>query len=270
MTQRAVPVPRQSVLGRTLNLVDYWWTVYRRTWKGSVVSSFVSPLLYVLALGVLLGGFVEAGPETLEGADSYLTFVVPGLLAAQSMLLAFSEGTYPVMSGLRWHKTFFSMVATPLGPAEVVLSNLGFMVFRVLTTSAVFCLVMVPFGVFETAPGALAAFAVQPLVMLAFGAPLLAYSCALKDEGGYTVVYRLLMMPLFLFSGAFFPVGNLDGPLQLAARATPLWHGVDLTRMLSQGTWDTGSALLHLGYLSALAAVGAWAGLVLLRRRVHR
>ena len=66
-------------------MVDYWATVYRRTWRGSVVSSFVTPLLYVLAMGVLLGGFIKGDPATLEGAPTYLAFVAPGMLAAQSM-----------------------------------------------------------------------------------------------------------------------------------------------------------------------------------------
>ena len=79
--------------------VDYWWTYYKRTWKGSIVSSFLSPLFYVLAMGVLLGGFVHATPSQLEGATSYLAFVVPGLIAAQAMTTGVAETTYPVMGG---------------------------------------------------------------------------------------------------------------------------------------------------------------------------
>ena len=58
--------------------VDYWVTVFKRTWRGSAISSFVSPLFYVVAMGVLLGGFIDADPSRLEGATSYLAFVVPG------------------------------------------------------------------------------------------------------------------------------------------------------------------------------------------------
>ena len=81
--------------------VDYWWTYYKRTWKGSIVSSFLSPLFYVLAMGVLLGGFISAPPSQLEGATSYLAFVVPGLIAAQAMTTGVAETTYPVMSLVR-------------------------------------------------------------------------------------------------------------------------------------------------------------------------
>jgi lipooligosaccharide transport system permease protein len=64
-------------------MTDYWLTVYKRSWRGSVISSFVTPLLYVLAMGVLLGGFIKGDPAKLEGATSYLMFVAPGMVAAQ-------------------------------------------------------------------------------------------------------------------------------------------------------------------------------------------
>ena len=75
--------------------VDYWLTVYRRTWRGTAVSSFVAPLFYVLAMGVLLGGFIDVDPDGLEGATSYLSFLVPGLVAALAMQTAVGETTYP-------------------------------------------------------------------------------------------------------------------------------------------------------------------------------
>ena len=110
--------------------LDYWATVYRRTWKGTVVSSFVNPLLYVLAMGVLLGGFIAGDPAKLEGAPTYLAFIAPGLLAAQSMQTAVGETTYPVMSMVKWQKVYFGMQATPLRPVDLVNAHLGFIVFR--------------------------------------------------------------------------------------------------------------------------------------------
>ena len=83
---------------------DYWLTVYRRTWRGTVISSFVTPLLYVLSMGVLLGGFIEADPATLDGATTYLAFVAPGLVAAHAMQLVIGEMTYPVMAMVKWQR----------------------------------------------------------------------------------------------------------------------------------------------------------------------
>ncbi len=237
-------------------MVDYWWTVYRRTWKGSVVSSFVTPLFYVLAMGVLLGGFIKGDPAKLEGATSYLAFVAPGMLAAQSMQLAFGELTYPVMSGIKWHKTYFAMVATPLSVRDVVQSQVGFVLVRIVMTSAVFCLVMAPFGVFASVGGALLAFLAQVLVGAAFATPVFALSAYLRTEMGFSLVFRLGMLPMFLFSGAFFPVANLGGALEVLAKVTPLWHGVDLTRRLTTGHVEALPVLVHLVYLGALAVVG--------------
>ena len=106
MASRAGPPPRPRVLpdwqmvGRQRS---YWATVYLRTWKGSVVTSFVMPLLYVLAMGVLLGGFVQAGAD-LDGAPTYLAFVAPGLVAAQAMQTATGETTWPVMCSIKWQR----------------------------------------------------------------------------------------------------------------------------------------------------------------------
>ena len=250
-------------------LADYWLIVYRRTWKGSVVGSFANPLFYVLAMGVLLGGYVSGGPAQLEGAPSYLAFVAPGLLAAQAMQVAFGEVTYPVMSMVKWQKAYFGMVASPLSVREVILAHLGFVLCRVLFSCGVFVVVMAPFGVFATAWGAVLAFAVQALVGLAFAAPVYAFSAGLRNESAFALLYRLGLIPLFLFSGSFFPITNLDGWMQVLARATPLWHGVDLTRMLTLDRVDPVTAAIHVGYLVALTALGwVWAVRRLTRRLV--
>jgi len=251
---------------RAVRMTDYWATVYRRTWRGSAISSFVVPLLYVLAMGVLLGGFVKGDPARLEGATSYLAFVVPGLLAAQSMTTVFGEVTYPVMGMIKWQRIYFGMIATPLSVPDIVFSHLGFVVFRVATVSAVFLAVTAPFGVYESVPGVLAAFFVQLLIGLAFATPVYALSATLRNENGFALVFRLGMIPMFLFSGAFFPVSNLGPFLETLARVTPLWHGVDLTRMLVLGRVDGPMALVHVVYLSALALVG-W---VLVTRQLQK
>jgi lipooligosaccharide transport system permease protein len=257
-----------STLTMALRQADYWATVYKRTWRGSVVSSFLMPLLYVAAMGVLLGGYVDRGGARLEGASSYLAFVAPGLLAAQAMQTATGEVTYPVMGAIKWNKTYFGMIASPLRVSDVVAAHLGFVLFRVATSSGVFLLVIALFGVVSTAWGGVLAFAVQVLVGLAFAAPLFGFTAGLTNEAGFAVVYRLLVMPLFLFSGAFFPIANLSPPLEWVARLTPLWHGVDLTRMLTLDRVDWTVAAVHVAYLAVLAAVGWWWAVRRLTRRL--
>ena len=253
MTDSTAP---DHVFSGAARLTDYWATVYRRTWKGSAITSFVNPLFYVLAMGVLLGDYVSAGSDQLDGAPSYLAFMAPGLLAAQSMQTVFGETTYPVMGMIKWQKTYFGMIASPLSVREVILGQLGFVLFRVGLTSAVFTLVMAPFGVYATVWGAFLAYLVQFLVALAFATPIFAFSAGLKNEAPFALLFRLGMIPLFLFSGAFFPISNLDPWMEALARATPLWHGVDLTRMLTLDTVDVGTALVHVAYLATLAVLG--------------
>jgi lipooligosaccharide transport system permease protein len=259
------PVPRWEMVRR---LMPYWAVVYRRTWKGSVVTSFVMPLLYVVAMGVLLGGFVRADAG-LEGAPSYLAFVAPGLAAAQAMQTATGETTWPVMGNLKWHKTYFAQVGTPISVVDVVAAHLLFVVLRLATTSAVFLLVLAPFGVFSSATGVLLAWPVLVLVGLGFAGPLFAYSASIRSEDAFALVFRLLVIPLFLFSGAFFPVDNLSPALEQVARLTPLWHGVDLTRMLVLGHLRAGPALVHVAYLLVLAVVGWWLAVWRLSRRME-
>jgi lipooligosaccharide transport system permease protein len=259
------PLPRWDMV---LRQGSYWATVYRRTWKGSVVTSFVMPLLYVLAMGVLLGGFVSAGAD-LEGAPTYLAFVAPGLAAAQAMQTATGETTWPVMGNIKWHGTYYAMVATPLAVADVVAAHLVFVLFRIATTSAVFLAVMAPFGVFESVGGVLLAWPVLVLVGLSFAGIFFAYSATIRSEESFAIIYRLLVIPLFLFSGAFFPIANLSAPLEWVARLTPLWHGVDLTRMLVLGEVRPGLALVHLAYLVVLGLVGWWLAVWRLEKRME-
>jgi lipooligosaccharide transport system permease protein len=124
-------------------------------------------------------------------------------------------------------------------------------------TSGVFLLVLSPFGVFTSVTGVLLAWPVLVLVGMSFAGFLMAFSASIKDESGFSLVFRLMVIPLFLFSGAFFPIENLGPVLETVARFTPLWHGVDLTRMLVLDQVRPGAAALHLVVLVTLSVTGA-------------
>jgi lipooligosaccharide transport system permease protein len=259
MSSRTFSVPAQpGRLTMVLRQTEYWRTVYRRTWRGSVISSFISPLFYVAAMGLLLGGFIDAGGSELEGAPTYLAYIAPGLLAAHVMQTAAGEVLWPVMGMIKWNKTYYGMIATPLTPADIVAAHLAFVLFRVATTAAVFMAVLALFGIFATWSGALLAFGVQLLVGLAFGSVIYGFTAGLSSEAGFALIYRLVIIPLFLFSGAFFPISNLSAPLEWLARLTPLWHGVDLTRMLTLGSLEGATAVVHLAYLTVMSGLGWW------------
>lgn len=253
-----------------LRQYDYWATAYRRTWKGSVFSSFLGPLLYLAAMGVGLGKLVDqgAGSATLGGV-SYLAYIAPGLLAAAAMQTGVGESTYPVMGKIKWNYVFHAMVATPLRPFDVVLGQLGFIAFRVFTTCAVFLGVVAAFGAIES-PLGMFILGVALLVGLAFAAPVFAIATRLESDSGFAMIYRFGIIPMFLFSGAFFPVSQLPDGIEWLAYLTPLWHGVALSRDLSLGHLSLWPDLGHVAYLLVWIGIGTWLTVLGLTRRLVR
>ena len=259
---------RLSVWQGMVRQYDYWWTVYKRTWKGSLVTSFASPLFYVLAMGVLLGGFVHVSASRLDGAPSYLAFVVPGLIAAQAMQTAVFETTYPVMGAIKWHKSFYAQLASPLEVRDLANAMLMFTLFRVGSTCGVYFLVMAPFGVFGSWWGPPLAWLVTMLVGMAFATWTFAFSAHVRSEASFGLIFRLGLIPLFLFSGSFFPISNLGPALAWVARLTPLWHGVNLTRMLCLDHVEGSTAVVNAAVLLVVLAPGWWLAVRSLSRRL--
>jgi lipooligosaccharide transport system permease protein len=246
----------------------FWLTDYRRTWRGSVCSTVLSPVLYLGAMGLGLGSLVDARDPATLGGVSYLVFLAPGLLAASAMQTAFSSSTYPVLGSVKWLKTYQAAAATPLRPRDIFHGHLLFTLLRLAITSAIFMAVMAAFGAARSA-WVIAALPVAVLTGLAFAAPIEAFSVLQTRDQPFSVLYRFVLIPLFLFSGTFFPISQLPAWVRPLAYVTPLWHGVALCRSLSLGTVTAGSALEHVGYLALLAAAGVAAGNRAYRRRLY-
>lgn len=245
----------------------YWLTNYRRTWRGSIYTSFLSPVLYLGAMGLGLGKLVDAHGTARLGGVSYLAFLAPGLLAAAAMQSGIEESTYPVLGSVKWRGTYYAAAASPLRPADIFHGHLLFTIMRLAMNSAIFLLVMAAFGAI-TSPWVLAAVPVAVLTGLAFAAPVEAWAITVSKDTSFALVFRFGMIPLFLFSGTFFPVTQLPVWIRPLAYVTPLWHGVALCRSLSLGTATLGGALVHVGYLTALAAVSIVVGNRTYRRRL--
>jgi lipooligosaccharide transport system permease protein len=176
------------------------------------------------------------------------------------MQMAVGETTYPVMGGIKWHKSYHAQMATPLEVRDLVNAHLVFVLARVASACAVFMLVLAPFGVFESWWGPFLAWGAQVLVGMAFATVVFGFSARLRSEEGFGVLFRLGVVPLVLFSGSFFPVSNLGPLLEWVARFTPLWHGVNLSRMLCLDTVDWPLAVLHVVVLGTITAAGwLWA-----------
>jgi lipooligosaccharide transport system permease protein len=243
----------------------FWLTNYRRTWRGSIYTSVASPVLYLAAMGLGLGKLVDQHGTARLGDVSYLAFLAPGLLAAAAMQTALGESTYPVLASVKWLKTYQAAAATPLRPADLFRGHLLFTSMRLLMNSVIFLVVMTAFGAARS-PWVLMTIPVCLLTGLAFATPIEAFAITCDKDSNFAMLYRFGLIPLFLFSGTFFPVTQLLVWLRPVAYATPLWHGVALCRSLSLGTPDLAGALGHVAYLAVLAL----AGLLLAQRNYRR
>ena len=239
---------------------------YRHFWRTALISSVLEPVLFLLAMGLALGVLVDRGPG-LPGGVSYLAFLAPGLLAAGAMQNAAGESTYAVMGAIKWDRTYEAALATPVRVGDLVTGHLLYVSFRVASSAAVFLAVLVIFGAAQS-PLVLLALPAALLTGLAFAAPITAVSARLTNDAGFAAIQRFLIVPMFLFSGTFFPVTQLPQVLQVSAYATPLWHGVSLSRGLALGSLGAGAALGHVAYLLLWVVAGVWLARRSYRRRL--
>lgn len=236
-----------------LRAYEHWVVSYQRLWRASVVSSVLNPVLFLAAIGIGLGKLVNNGAHPL--GVSYVSFVAPGLLVAAAMNIAAFEATWPVMAAIRWTRVYHAMLATPLRVRDVLVGHQLYFASRVATSCGVYLAVLAAFGALHS-PYAILAWPVTVLVGVAFSAPLAAYAAIVPKDSYIAAIFRFVVVPLFLFSGTFFPITRLPQGLREIAYATPLWHGVDLARHLTLGTATWGLSLVHVVYLVVFAAVG--------------
>jgi lipooligosaccharide transport system permease protein len=250
-----------------LRVMEAGARVYRRTWRGSVISTFLNPVLFLLAMGVGLGELVDRGEGGAVLDVPYLTFLAPGLLAATAMQTGAGDASWPVMAGIKWRKTYHATLSTPIGVRDLVLGHLGWVGLRLTFVTLVYAMIMTLFGATTVAEGLLA---VPPAVLtgLAFAAPITAYTATLENETGLSTLFRFGIVPLFLFSGTFFPIEQLPDPIEPLAYATPLWHGVALCRGAALGLGFRVHPAISIAYLAAWTATGAVLAIRQFRRRL--
>jgi lipooligosaccharide transport system permease protein len=237
-----------------LRVVEREIRVYRRLWRGLAFSSFLAPVLFLAAMGVGLGDLVDENTGPVEGLD-YVAFVAPGLLVANAAQIAASEALWPVMAGTKWVRFYHGIVASPVGAPDVYAGHVVFNALRSMLAAAAFLLVAAGLGGVGSWWGVLAVPSAA-LCAAACTAPLAAFAASQESDVAFPVIMRLVVMPLFLFSGTFFPVEQLPRLLELAATASPLYHGVELARAATTGRGDALAATVHVAVLLAFAAAG--------------
>ncbi|GAA3560122.1 ABC transporter permease [Amycolatopsis ultiminotia] len=248
---RILPVGRYR--GRSGALIERSLIVYGRSWI-VLVSGALEPLLYLLAFQVGFGKLVT----TVAGPDgrpmSYVAFVAPALLASSAMNGAVFE-TYNMFFKLRYAKHYDAVLATPVGPLDVALGEIGWAVLRGGLYTIAFMLVTAAMGLL-TSWSALLLLPVALLVSFAFSAISMTLVSFLTSTSQLDYI-QLVLMPMFLFSTTFFPITVYPEAVQWVVRCFPLYHGIELMRGLAGGFFSWGMAG-NLGYLVVLAAVGVW------------
>ncbi len=253
------PVPAMgSAWSTMLRVLEHRAMQYRRTYRASIFSSFGIPILFLTAMGLGLGGYVDQAPDAVLGGLTYLQFLAPGLLAATVMQTASFESAFPILGGLQWNKIFHAMFATPIRPRDIALGNMVWIALRLTIVAIVFSIVIVAFGAARS-PLLVLAIPAAVLTGMAFATPLMAFTATQRKPDRFAAIFRFGVTPLFLFSGTFYPVESLPSFLQPLAWLSPLWHGVDLCRGLMLGTIGENLplALIHVAVLLAFTVVGA-------------
>src|SRR5919106_319283 len=234
------------------------WLVYRHLWHRSLAFGFLVPLLFLTAMGIGLGAIMQPSDQTAFGNVPYLHWLGPGLMAATAMQTATFESTYPIMNKIMWGRNYEAMLSTPVSVRSIVGGELAWSSFRIGSLAVVFLLVvLLLFGILRT-PLAVLAVPFAILTGVAFSACLIAFTATQKNDVGFSAVFRFVVNPLFLFSGTFFPLTQLPDQVEWVPWLTPLFHGVELVRGSILGTLEPTSALVHLAYLLAMFAVGAF------------
>jgi lipooligosaccharide transport system permease protein len=250
-----------------LRVLEYFLILLRRTFRGTVFGSFVSPLLYLVAMGYGLGSLIDRGGSSAISGVPYVQFIAPGVLAATAMQSGVFDASWPVLGAIKWQRQYHAMLATPIGVGDVVAGNLAAIVLRSLLSAVVFLAVAALLGAIPSWWGLLSLLAVV-LVTLAYAAPMFAISAHAETDTTFNLVFRLGVVPMFLFSGTFFPVEQLPSWMHPVAYVVPLWHGASLARDATLGTTQLWPDVAHVAYLLLWIAVGGWLAVRTLRRRM--
>jgi lipooligosaccharide transport system permease protein len=247
-----------------VRIVERNWLVFWRAWRSSFFLSVLAPVMFLSAMGLGLGSLIEE--RDAFGGVSYLAFFATGMLAASCMQTGVFGATYPIMSKITWQRNYEAMLASPLGVRDIFFGELASIGLAIAQVGIPFFAITALFGVFDT-PLSLLAIPFSILVGLSCAAVVFAFTATLQTDQAYTPLFRLVLTPLFLLSGTFFPIEELPSWGQRVAHLTPLFHGVQLVRQAAFHGLDV-SALWHLTYLLVMLAIGVVIGVRNLRTRL--
>ena len=239
----------------SFRLIERHGRAYGHAWL-VFASGVAEPLFYLLSVGVGIGGLV--GTVAVPGGQAvpYREFVAPGLLAVSALNGAMYDSTFNIYARMKFAKLYDAVLATPIGPGEVALGEVGWAVLRGALYAIAFTLVMLVLGLLHT-PWAL--LAIPGAVLISFAVASVGVACTTYMKSWQDFDYVILAsMPLFLFSATFYPLSVYPRVVQIVIEWTPLYQGVVLLRDLTVGAVGPG-LLWRAAYLAALGVTGLYA-----------
>lgn len=243
-------------------------TIFRKYWKSIMFPNFVEPLLYLAALGLGLGTFIQQGG--ING-QSYIQYIAPGLLASNAMFAASFESTFNTFVKLKIDRVYEAIITTPVNAEDVVAGEYLWAGTRATLYGTAFLAVLTVLGYSFGRPLIVSFWAllIPPMLMLIgimFSVMGTLFTSIIKRIDLYAYYFTLVVTPLFLFSGIFFPVGNFPAPVPQIAWFTPLYHAVNVCRGLATG--PSVSTLVDVAWILVFTSVLALVPIQIMRRRL--
>ena len=203
--------------------------VYTKLYKSSIALNFVEPVLYLTALGLGLGAFVKE----INGVP-YINYIAPGIIASSSMFATVYECTYGTFVRMTFQKTFEAILATPVGIDELIAAELFWGATKSMFYGSIIMIVIAAFGLVDS-EFIILAIPVLFLSGMIFAEISMIFTAIVPGIESFNYVFTLVMTPMFLFSGIFFPIDGLPPLVSKIAYFTPLYHLVNICRSFAAG-----------------------------------
>lgn len=246
---------------RIRNMFKWVWII--------LFAAVINPTLYLVSIGIGVGSLIDAN-KGVNGV-SYLTFLAPALLASAAIQGSSDEVVFPTMAGFKWERTFFGMRSTPITARQISLGIFLAAMVRTTVSVVIYWVVLYVAGALESdtawlaMPAALFAGAAMAAVMLALAAKIE------KEDFFFMIVGRFIMIPMFLFSGTFYPLSQMPVFLQFFGWISPLWHATEIGRYLTYDYPLSGPTLImHFGVLIIMVVVGLAASFKIFATRLEK
>lgn len=244
-----------------------WLSVWRRNflvWRkllaASLLTNLADPLIMLFGLGYGLGALLPS-----IGGMSYMAFFAAGTLCSATMFSASFEAMFSGFSRMHGQKTWEGILYAPLVIDDIVAGEIAWAASKAWLSGSTILAVAALAGL-AASPLAVLALPVAFLVGLAFAAVGMIMTVLAKNWDFFSFYMTLVMTPMIMISGVFFPAQQLPRPVLAVAQALPLYHGVQLVRPLVAGELPD-NVLLHIAVLLGYAGAGYLIALRFARKR---